>query len=159
MHNHLSTLGLVILGCITLMGILVSQLFGLRESLTTNNLEDAIQSSLYAARDDSARIERGTFVVDKDKFEKNMGTHKLYTRKNGVRKAANYKFSYLSDDDTEIKDEGRFLPVKAVRVKTDADIGNNTNKKNPANDSRTLTYVVQTYGKDKKTDKGNDITR
>ena len=140
MHNHLSTLGLVILGCITLMGILVSQLFGLRESLTTNNLEDAIQSSLYAARDDSARIERGTFVVDKDKFEKNMGTHKLYTRKNGVRK-------------------GRFLPVKAVRVKTDADIGNNTNKKNPANDSRTLTYVVQTYGKDKKTDKGNDITR
>jgi len=54
MHNHLSTLGLVILGCITLMGILVSQLFGLRESLTTNNLEDAIQSR-YTQRETTPR--------------------------------------------------------------------------------------------------------
>lgn len=91
---------------LTVYGIFLNQ-----DEILVNNLHDAVQTSLYKARDDSARVKYGTFIINRDKFQKTLENTAVKSFK-GEKPV--YHISYLKDtdnSDSDIPDKGATYTV------------------------------------------------
>lgn len=159
MSNKVYTIGLVIFSGVCAIILAVWGMFSLRDNLKTNTLQSAVKTSLYAARDDSARVGRGTFIINKDEFKKDLAKTKLKEAGNKTVDESSFNIQYLPDKESKIdKVTGNFEAIKAVRVKADLKTGGVKSKRANA-DTHVATYVIQTDSKTSSNDKTNDLTR
>ena len=112
-----------------------------QDQQATQSLQENIQSSVVVARLQSARVSRGTYLLDRDLFEKTVTSGLKFTKGGGLNslKDKNVKFAYLIDttngekvsdlasDSKGVKKtvdftdpKGKYIAVKGVRVLIDA---------------------------------------
>ena len=107
------------------------------------SLQTVTQSSIYYARDDSARAKTKVFVMDRDKFERTVDASKI----TDIVKGSHLKFQYVHDHSANANNlhlSDPKIAVKAVRVIV-------TNGKNDHTD-RVMTYVINSDAKTKTDD-------
>lgn len=103
---------------IVLTGLVVAVMVGLLVFYGRTNLDvdsnqvgmtEMIRTTVINNRDDSARVQRGTFILDKDNFETDF--KELFARGRNLSSSddVDYDFEYLKDGSKEDA-------VKAVRV-------------------------------------------
>lgn len=112
-----------------------------QDQQATQSLQENIQSSVVVARLQSARVSRGTYLLDRELFENTVTSGLKFTKGGGLKslKDKNVKFAYLIDttngkkvsdlasDSKGVKKtvdftdpKGKYIAVKGVRVLIDA---------------------------------------
>lgn len=156
MSNKVYTIWLMIFGGIIGVILATWAVYSLRENIYTNTLQDTVRVSLYDAKDNSARVSKGTFIINTKTFENDIESSRIKEFNNSKLTANDISISYLTDSDysgTAIS--GDYKAIKAVRVKVKIDTGSSTKDSQHNNsDIHVATYVIQ-----KSTDNdSNDIT-
>lgn len=141
--------------------------FSARDTTSTDTLQGAIKTSIYASRDDSARVARNTFVINKDQFRKKLAASTIKEFNGKKVSIDDFQISYIPAGSNSYKDvnktPAKYIPVKAIKVKVDLNTGDATKGKNTIttngksesidggdsyhNDTHVATYVIQTSDK------------
>lgn len=158
LSNQIHTIILILIGSIGIIILAIWGLFSFRDNMVTNTLQDDVKTSLYAARDNSARTERGLFIIDTSDFKKELAKHRVKEFDNQKLSPSDYHIDYLADPQTDVQTAAPYKAIKAVRVTVNMKAANVKNKKANAN-QHIATYVIQTYGKTNQRDKKPDISR
>lgn len=140
----LQTYQKLIIGIMTIFAVILGFWYFFLRDLTENQsvegLQEALQTAVLANRDQSARIDRGIFVLDKQTFEEGFKSTLLHSKDLGFTnlKAKNIQFTYLIDPEgktlnSKIKNKNgttitndytnpksKYIAIKGVRVLIDA---------------------------------------
>lgn len=92
----------IVIGFFMAMFILKSGFGNYKQDTTVNAMTETIRSTAISSRDDSARVKKGQFRIDKSNFERDF---KSAIDKNKNIKLANptYTFDYLDDGQGGVK--------------------------------------------------------
>lgn len=82
---------------------------GYEQDSSVKSMQETLRTTAIANRDDSARVERGRFILIKDQFEKDF-KQKFNKGKNLNALTTKYDFDYLTDG----KDGIKAIKVKVV---------------------------------------------
>lgn len=157
---------------ITLIVLVATFILGLfiiihdQSFLAATNLTDAVRSAMYDSRDDSARVTRGVFILNKSQFiyelehtkisDFNNQTPKVKEGAINNPKAGDISVQFLQDTNSPIANNSD--------ANTEAVLGVVANSYFTGHDSKKMqhlstTEIVQTYGKSADKDYANDLTR
>lgn len=84
-------------------------IYGYEQDSSVKSMQETLRTTAIANRDDSARVERGRFILIKDQFEKDF-KQKFNKGKNLNALTTKYDFDYLTDG----KDGIKAIKVKVV---------------------------------------------
>lgn len=157
---------------ITLITLVVTFVIGLfiiihdQSFLAATNLTDAVRTAMYDSRDDSARVARGVFILNKAQFIYELEHTKISDFNNQTPsviegaitnpKSGDVSVQFLQDTNSPIATNSS--------ANTEAVLGVVANSYFTGHNSKKLqhlstTEIVQTYGKSADKDYPNDLTR
>lgn len=105
----------IVIGFFVMMFVFKNGFGNYKQDTTINAMTETIRSTAISNRDDSARVVKGQFRIDKTSFERNFKTA-IDKNKNIKLASPTYKFDYLDDGNGG---------VKAIKVVVTSD-GNRT---------------------------------
>lgn len=134
--------------------------------IAANNLTDAVRSAFYDARDDSARVERGVFIINKSQFIYELQHTKIsdFGNQTPTVKEGEIKNPQPGDISVQFLQDTNSAIATDSSADTEAVLGVVANSYFTSHDTKKLqhlstTEIVQTYGKSTDHDEPNDLTR
>lgn len=93
----------IFLGMFLILGIGMYVLKNYQADSSTQSIQETLKSTALENRDNSSRVEKGTFKIVKNDFESDFKKSMKYNRNYKLKKDAKYNFDYLSDGNGGIK--------------------------------------------------------
>lgn len=131
-------LALIVLGILLAFFLAVYMMMQFTSQRYQGSLQMVTKSSIYYARDDSARAETKVFVINRDEFENTVKSSDI----TDIVKGSSLKFQYVHDTSanaTALNLKDPDIAIKAVRVIV-------TDGKNDHTD-RVMTYIINSDSK------------
>lgn len=167
MVNYIRTFVIVLIGSIALAMNYNYALSFSKDANATSTLQNSLQVSTLSSNDKSARVNKGSYVIDLQKFQETLGETKV---KEFDGKNPHYRIEILKDDNSNIHDNGdtyqslydtsiesannkshwnfgdrgqRYVAVKSIRVIANFEVSQHIKNKIKNSDEHVATYVVQ----------------
>lgn len=161
-HTFIITLTILFFSFILALYVIVHD----QTYIAADNLTDAVRTAFYDSRDDSARVTRGVFIINKSQFIYELSHTKIADFHNqtpnvilGTTKnpsAGDVTVQFLQDTNSPIAtDSGADTEAVLGVVANSYFTGHDTSKLQHLS----TTEIVQTYGKSSDRDAFNDLTR
>lgn len=103
---------------VVFMGVVL--LFYGKEGVTVDSnqagMTELLRTTVINNRDDSARAERGVYILDVVSFEEDFESLFIDSRNLNSTDNVDFTFDYLADKDSPIEDTASSKSIKAVRV-------------------------------------------